>query len=270
MRAFDPRLDDLLAPEILGPGLRSILSQAGDALDLAAPVDLRALRATALPQTSPVFTMANAIASTMGISGLQVLVSPALGRVCVPCGTNPPMIVLGEALLSAQNDRAKAFVLSRALKSVQSRASSLVRVPAQEMAILLLAWLSAFNPGWKPPGVNAQALAEAQRRLAPVMPRVPDPQLGTLALELAANLGQQALQVGAAAVAWSNRAALLAIGDPTAAVEAIAWTTGLEKAPSGAEERAGWVARTVEARELLVFSVSDPYSEARTRLGLDR
>jgi tetratricopeptide (TPR) repeat protein len=270
MRAFDPRLDDLLAPEVLGAGLRSILAQAGDALDLAAPVDLRALRANTLPQGNPVFTMANAIASTMGISGLNVLVSPALGRVCVPCGSNPPMIVIGEGLLTAQNDRAKAFVLSRALKSVQTRSSSLVRVPAQEMAILLFGWLSAFNPGWKPPGVNAQALEGALRRLQPVMPRVPDPSLGTLALEIAANLGQQALQVGAAATAWSNRAALLAIGDPTAAVEAIAWTTGLDKAPSGAEERAAWVARTVEARELLVFSVSDPYSEARSRLGLDR
>ncbi len=270
MRAFDPRLDDLLAPEVLGAGLRSILAQAGDALDLAAPVDLRALKANTLPQGNPVSTMASAIASTMGINGLNVLVSPALGRVCVPCGSNPPMIVIGEPLLSAQNDRAKAFLLSRALKSVQSRASSLVRVPSQEMAVLLLAWLSAFNPGWKPPGVNAQALDAALRRLQPVMPRVPDPQLGTLALELAANLGQQSLQVGAAAVAWSNRAALLAIGDPTAAVEAIAWTTGIDKAPSGAEERAAWVARTVEARELLVFSVSDPYSEARSRLGLDR
>jgi hypothetical protein len=270
MRAFDPRLDDLLAPEVLGPGLRSILAQAGDALDLAAPVDLRALKANSLPQGNPVMTMASAIASTMGINGLSVLVSPALGRVCVPCGSNPPMIVIGEQLLTAQNDRAKAFLLSRALKSVQSRASSLVRVPAQEMAVLLLAWLSAFNPGWKPPGVNAQALDAALRRLAPVMPRHPDPQLGTLALELAANLGQQSLQVGAAAIAWSNRAALLAIGDPTAAVEAIAWTTGIDRAPSGAEERAAWVARTVEARELLVFSVSDPYAEARSRLGLDR
>jgi hypothetical protein len=102
------------------------------------------------------------------------------------------------------------------------------------------------------------------------MPRSPDPNLGVLALEVAGNLGPQVANVGQAALAWSNRCALLAIGDPTAAVEAIAWTGGLDKAPAGAEERAAWVARTVEAREALVFSVSDQYAEARTRLGLDK
>src|SRR5205085_9008572 len=38
-RAVDPRLDDLLAPDIVSPALRALLFRAGDALDVAAPVD---------------------------------------------------------------------------------------------------------------------------------------------------------------------------------------------------------------------------------------
>ena len=36
----------------------------------------------------------------------------------------------------------------------------------------------------------------------------------------------------------------------------------------GAEERPAWVARNAEARDLMTFSVSDAYAEARSRLGL--
>ena len=32
-RAVDPRLDDLLAPEIIGPALRALFQRAGDSLD---------------------------------------------------------------------------------------------------------------------------------------------------------------------------------------------------------------------------------------------
>ena len=57
-RAFDPRLDDLLAPEALTPALRSLLAKTGEALDAAAPVDVRGLKAVAMPPDSPLFRLA--------------------------------------------------------------------------------------------------------------------------------------------------------------------------------------------------------------------
>jgi hypothetical protein len=104
----------------------------------------------------------------------------------------------------------------------------------------------------------------------PALPRNLDPTVGVIALEAAGTLGNQAAMLGPAAHAWANRVALLAVGDPDSALEAIAWARGEEGAPAGSEERAGWIARTAEARELMTFSVTDAYSEARSRLGLDR
>jgi hypothetical protein len=76
--------------------------------------------------------------------------------------------------------------------------------------------------------------------------------------------------LGASTLAWANRAALLAIGDPNAALDAVAWTIGKDAAPTDAKERGSWVVRTREASDLLAFSVSDAYAEARARLGLDK
>jgi hypothetical protein len=65
--------------------------------------------------------------------------------------------------------------------------------------------------------------------------------------------------------------ALLAIGDPNAALDGIAWSLGSnDGAPKAAEARAAWVGRTAEAKDLLVFSVGDAYAELRTRLHLDK
>src|SRR4029077_10162175 len=47
-RAVDPRLDDVLAPEVISPALRAMLAHAGDALDVASPLDLRQLKASPL------------------------------------------------------------------------------------------------------------------------------------------------------------------------------------------------------------------------------
>src|SRR5262249_8099594 len=46
VRATNPELDDLLAPELMSAPLRALLARAGDALDAGSPIDLRALRAT--------------------------------------------------------------------------------------------------------------------------------------------------------------------------------------------------------------------------------
>jgi len=69
----------------------------------------------------------------------------------------------------------------------------------------------------------------------------------------------------------ANRVALLAIGDPNAALDGIAWSLGSnDGAPRAAETRATWIAATTEAKDLLVFSVGESYAELRARLQLDR
>jgi hypothetical protein len=92
-----------------------------------------------------------------------------------------------------------------------------------------------------------------------------------MALEIASNMGTRQATVGPAGVAWANRVALLALGDPNVALDSIAAAGGASSgAPRDPKGRAAWVARTPEARDLVAFGVTDAFAEARTRLALDR
>ncbi|WP_394838943.1 hypothetical protein LVJ94_18800 [Pendulispora rubella] len=269
-RAGDARLDEVLAPDVVIPALRALLARTGDALDAIVPLDPRSVRAAPLPASAAhVQTLATTLATGMGITGCQVLVSPQVGLTCVPVSSTPPMIILGEALLlPSTNELSRTFLLMRALKLVQARASALLRIVAKDLPVLVAAWLHVFNPSWKPQGINPTALAEAARRLQAALPRKLDQDVGLMALEVAGSVGTQAAVLGPAVVSWADRTGLLAVGDPNAALEAIAWTLGLSSVPSDPDERADWISKTPQAREIIGYSVSDGYAEARARSGM--
>jgi tetratricopeptide (TPR) repeat protein len=271
-RSGDVRLDEVLAPDALSPALRALLARTGDALDAVYPVDARAIHAAALPSSAQSLRdLAQSIAAGMGIQGLQMYVSPDLGSSVLAAGSTPPTIVVGEALLAPSSVLARTFLLVRALKLVQAHAAALPRVPAKDLPALIAAWLQAFNPTWQPQGIPAPQLAEIGRRLSQVMARRVDPDVGLIALEVAGSIGTLAAALGPAALTWANRTGLLAVGDPNAALDGIAWTLGQTTgAPRSPQERASWIARTPEAKEIIAYSVSEQYSDARTRAGAAR
>jgi cellulose synthase operon protein C len=271
-RALDPHLDEKLAPEVLTPALRSLLLHTGVSLDAAVPVDLRALQATPLgPAGATIQNLVNALAAAAGLLPPTIYVSAPLGRACVPASSEPPTLVIGEALLSVQDNWARGFMIVRAVKLIAAHASALVRTPSADLGVLISAWLQAFNPNWTPQGVNPTALAAFSRKVATAFPKKLPPDLGMLALEVAGSLGMRASTLGGVALSWANRAALLSVGDPNAALQAIAWSHGAKDgAPVDPQERAAWLARTHEAKDLLTFSISDAYAEAREKLGLDK
>ena len=265
-RAFDPRLDDVLAPDVLSPAMRALLLKTGEALEAAAVVDLRTMKAAPVPADAPVARLASGIAAAIGLGGVQVFSSPKVGATCLPVGSNPPTILVGDGLPG--NDRASAFLVLRALKLVRAKASAFGRAAPAEVAVLVSAWLKCFNPGWQPQGINAAALNAAGGRVQAGLPRNLDPDVPIIALEVAGGLGTQAATFGPNAMLWADRVALLALGDPGAALDAIAMAAGQPAAPRDPAERATWIARTPEARDLVAFGVSDAFAEARARLGL--
>ena len=90
-----------------------------------------------------------------------------------------------------------------------------------------------------------------------------------LALEVITSLGNRASQLGTAVKQWGNRAALLAMGDPSAALRGLALAAGqADGPPVEAADRRKWIMRNPEARDVAVFSVSDQCSQARQQLGL--
>jgi hypothetical protein len=167
----------------------------------------------------------------------------------------------------------------RALKLVRARASALGRTVPGELGVLVSAWLKCFNPDWQPQGINQAALTTAIGRIQARLPRNLDADVGVVGLEVATSIGTRQATLGPAALAWANRVAFLALGDPNAALDAIAsagspGAVGVagppRAAPRDPKERAAWVARTPEARDLVAFGVTEAFAEARARLGLDR
>jgi len=269
--ALDPRLDDLLAPEALSTGMRALLQAAGSALDAASPIDLRAIAAVPVGADGGlVHELSAQLAAGLGLEAPRVFVSRTVGRTCLPAASSPPSIVVGEALLTTTDERAVAFILMRAMKLIAAHASALVRTTSTELAVLVPAWLQTIVPSWTPQGVNPTALAAASRRIAPGIPPGVREQLGAVALEVASQLGTRGSTLGGLALAWADRAALLGVGDPNAALSALAWSLGAKDgAPVDPPARIAWIGRTHEVKDLLIFSIGDAYAEARARLALD-
>ena len=271
-----PEQRDVLR-ELAARALEGLLAKTGDALDAVTPIDLRALKASPIGTDSPVVRLVMKAAAAAGIRNLNLLVSPRLGTVCLPVGSSPPALVMGESLLS--DERIGSFLALRALKLVRVNASALGRTVPGELGVLVSAWLKCFNPEWMPQGINAAALTTAIARIQGALPRNLAPDVGVIALEVAATIGTRQATLGPAALAWANRVAMLALGDPNAALDAIAsagapGAVGIagppKAAPRDPKERAAWVARTPEARDLVAFGATEAFAEARARLGLDR
>jgi len=270
-RAVDPRLDDLLAPDAMSPPLRALLFRAGDALDAVSPIDLRAVKAAPLQPGTPIGATVGSVATVIGLGALQILVSPTLGRVALPLATNPPTLLVGEALAKVKNERARMFIVVRAMKMILTHASALLRGSSTpDVAALVAGLFCAFNPTYQPQSIEMKRVQDLARRIGPAIPRNVDPTIGVIALEAAGMVGTSWNAIAPAAASWANRVALLAVGDPNAALDALAWGRNEDAAPTGSEERAAWIARHPEARDLMTFSVTDAYAEARVRLGLDK
>ena len=154
----------------------------------------------------------------------------------MPATSEPPTLVIGEALLAATNERAVAFMVMRAIRILAVRGSALVRATSTDLAALVPAWFQSLVPGFAPQGINPTALAAAARKIALATPPPMNDELVSLGLEVASQLGTRASTLGGHVTSWANRAALLGVGDPNAALEAIAWSLGNK---DGAPARSG-------------------------------
>ncbi len=266
--AADPALDDLLSPEHVGLPLRSLLEKAGAMLDAAYPVDLRTLRAAPLPTEAQAFKAEVAeVATSFGIPNLDVFVAPQLGKVCLGISSFPPQVVFGQELIDSDDEALRSFLLIRALKLVSVQGTAITRMAPIDLWPNLAGFLSVLCPEWEPPPMDAGKLSAAKQRVEASLTRRIDDDVPLLALEVANTIGNRASQLGTLFFEWANRTALLAVGDPGIALRAIASASGHEL-PQDQTQRLKWIGRNSEARDLMVFSITDAYAEARKRVGL--
>jgi tetratricopeptide (TPR) repeat protein len=265
------RLDAHLAPELMTPAFRELLLKTGPLLDAAVPFDLDSIRATPLPpQHAEITDLARGIGAAYGLPGLQVYMTGALGAVCVPASTSPPKIVLGQALVTSPREDVRLALIHRAVKILQTNASAFSRTAPIDLWPLLAAYLKAFVPSWSPQGADAGRLREYHGRIERVMAGGVDPKISVLAADVIGSIGNRASTLNTAINGWGNRAAFLAVGDINVVLTGIAWSGGNTNAPPAAgKDRVTWIGRNAEARDLIVFAVSDGLTEAREQLGFN-
>jgi tetratricopeptide (TPR) repeat protein len=265
-RALDPMFDDLLAPALLGADLRTLLYAAASAIERAYAIEPRSLDATLAPDA--VATLVRHTAEQAGFEGVRVFVSPELGGECQCLSGDVLNIVLGRAL-AEKAPVSWSFPLLRALKIAQVNACALTRlVPADQPAVLA-GFFACFAPAWPAAGAEAQRLVAARNRIRPHLTFLPEPDLATRIGELTNELLPRASGLGDSLRRWASRAALLAVGDPSTALES-SWVARHPSSPLPPDEegRMRFIATHSEARDLVSFGVSDAYIAARRRAGL--
>lgn len=263
-----PELDELLAPELVTPALRTLLAKSGELLDGAYALDPRTLRAGPLStNATELSAQVKELASAFGIQSVEVLESPALGPTCLAARSNPPQIVYGSALLERGDDASRYFLLVRALKLIQARAATLARTVPTDLGPVVAGYLSTLA-NYTPEGIDPKRLAEAQKRIKAALVKPFQGEVPTLALEVVGSLGGRASQLATALNQWATRTAFLAVGSPLTALRALALASSATL-PSEGAERLRFIARHAEARDIAIFSVSEQYAELRKRLGVE-
>src|SRR4030095_8382229 len=97
----------------------ALLTMSGETSAARTPLALKPLRAVPLPQPPPAAGLEiRELGASFGLTGLEVFVSSTLGAVCMPVGSHPPQIVIGQALMNAADDGVRRFLVRRALKAV--------------------------------------------------------------------------------------------------------------------------------------------------------
>jgi lipopolysaccharide biosynthesis regulator YciM len=268
--AADTELDGLLAPEVMTPAFRELLRLTGPLLDTAIPYDLGSVRAAPLAlQLAELGDTIRAIGASYGLHNIQVFTSTVLGSVCVPVSAHPPTLVLGHALVASAREDVRGFLIHRALKVLQTNAAPIARTAPIDLWPLLAGYLKAFSPTWAPQGVDAGKLTDFYGKISRVLPSNLDSQVPLLASEVIGSIGNRASTLNTVINGWGNRTGLLAVGDLNVAITGIAWAGGHANAPpASGKDRMTWISRNAEARELVTYSVSDAYADARAKLGL--
>lgn len=269
LAAANAGLDDLLAPEVMTPAFRELLLRTGPMLDTAFGYDLDAVRATPLSSShGALLAEVRSLAGAYGLDQLQVCSSSVLGPVCVPARSFPPTIVMGHTLIDLEESAERTFLLHRAMKVLQANAAVFARTAPIDLWPLLAAYLRAFSRDFAPQGVDAARFGEALARLTRAVPEGLPADTTLLATEVIGSIGNRASTLNAAINGWGSRAGLLATGNPSVALTAIAWAGGNANGPPEAgKDRLTWIGRNAEARDLMIFSVADHYADARARTG---
>jgi len=266
-QAGQQRFDDLIAPAPLSSGFRRLLYGAGAAIERAYAADPTTLSLSLMPEAQA--AQVRTVAAAFGLEDVRVAISDEVGCDCVVFFGSPLVVVFGRALLAHENPRVRDFLLLRSLKIAQVNACALSRMSATELWSAVAGFLACFCEPWRAEGQDAQRLVAARNRIRPHVTATLSHELSAMTAALTSNIVPQAAQLGDALWRWASRVALFGVAELAVALDSLSVVAGARPAmPKDLESRIRWIASSSPARDLVGYSVSEAYTEARRRAGL--
>jgi hypothetical protein len=266
-QAGQQRFDDLIAPAPLSSGFRRLLYGAGAAIERAYGPDPTTWDMSPMPDAQS--AQVRTVAAAFGLQDVRVAISDEVGCDCLVLFGSPLVVVFGRALLGHENPRVRDFLLLRSLKIAQVNACALSRMSATELWSAVAGFLACFSTPWRAEGQDAQRLVAARNRIRPHVTATLSRELTALTAALTSNIVPQAAQLGDALWRWASRVAFFGVGELAVALESLSAVAGTRAAmPRDLDSRVRWIASSSPARDLVGYSVSEAYTEARRRAGL--
>jgi len=265
--AFSELLDDLLYPESMNPAVRVVFRHAAEALNKAAPFDLRALGGERLDKRHALRGTSQEIARWMSVPEVEIYVTDQLPFAFVPIQDSPVALLVGKTLLDTLTRGEAQFLVARALKMARAQMSLCCRVRPEEVGMMLHALIRAHAPDYAPEGIDVGLLDEWGKRISKHLSKKTREELLPHLVELETADNFEPTRIYEMASTAASRAGLLATGSVPSAATALCKLAGM---PSSTRHNAMSMSQVAETRDLLLFAISEAHFEARQRAGVDR
>jgi hypothetical protein len=195
---------------------------------------------------------------------IELHVSDSHPGLCTVEPGEPPMIVLGAALVRGAGEPQLRFLAGRTLYILKTKMGIPARMTGEELGLLLGGIVWQFVPDYVHPSLPQAALYESAQKMAKLLPRKAREPLMPYALECSGDLDFEKLAQGA--IGAGNRAGLLAAGDLGAALDMLVRMAQPGAAPARGEALLRACRGNAQVAELLRFVASSDFGEIRRLL----
>ncbi len=259
-------VDEAIALPPLSLGAREAFRLASEGLDKAIPFDPREAGASVPSRSETLTRDGAAVARWLGLPALRLYVSDTQPWLAVPTSGSPPTVLIGRSWLDRPEPE-RRFVLARAAKLAADGMGILVRLAPEDALRVMAALVLHYHPEAVPEPLRTDAQAELGRRIAKGTKRRARSELDALMVELAGAVFAPRAALPRAAACFGSRAALLAGGEPDAALEALCRLHHGEAFPSprAPGSRIALVRKHPECWDLLRFAIEDVHLSLRKR-----
>ncbi|MFH2005687.1 MAG: hypothetical protein ABI333_03760 [bacterium] len=263
----DPEFDEILYPSSVISGFRHTMRLLGGVLGKPYRGELSEYgvgRDTKLPKTGhPLRDAINRVGGQMGGTAVEIHVVDERPTVLVVEPYDPPVMIVGSALVEGAGKAELTFLAGRCLKLVQSNMVVAAKLEPEQLRALVAGIVRQYMTDFEPAEVPPAELLERTKLVSKALSRKLKPELMPFAMECA-GVSDYA-QVSQDLEAMSDQAGLLACGDLQAALSVLLRKSG--KSPDK-EAFAKAAKGNVEILRLLRFAVSEEYFDLRRRIGI--